>query len=122
MRNCNLLTGTLTINNLNNLGDIITNATGANSDTKINNYTNSQLYVIIVYVGGKRFQVFHLGNTSYDISHYIIYGNGNLTYFWIDVQKNGTIHFVQSWSTNNGWISDPTYSLTVYQVMGIVAK
>ena len=109
-------------NNLNNLGDIITNATGANSDTKINNYTNSQLYVIIVYVGGKRFQVFHLGNTSYDISHYIIYGNGNLTYFWIDVQKNGTIHFVQSWSTNNGWISDPTYAFTVYQVMGIVAK
>lgn len=89
---------------------------------QINGYTNLQMYIIFVNVGGKNFQVLHVGNTSRTIAHYIIYGNGNLTYFWFEVQSGGVVRFVQSWSTNNGWISDPTYTFTVYQVMGIVAK
>ena len=106
----------------NNLGNIRINATGSNDDVQINGYSNRQMYVIAVNVGGKNFQVLHVGDTSKSIAHYIIYGNGNLTYFWLEVQSGGVVRFVQSWSTNGGWISSPTYAFTVYQVMGIVAK
>ena len=109
-------------NNLNNLGNIRLNATGSNADIRINGYSNAQLYIITVNVGGKNFQVLHMGDTGKTIAHYIIYGNGNLTYFWIDVQSNGTVRFVQSWSTNGGWISSPSYGISVYQVMDIKAK
>ena len=112
-----------TINdNLGALGNVQLNASGSNSDVQINGYANRQLYVIVVYVGDKYFQVFHMGNTSQTNSHYIVYGNGQLTYFWFNVSTSGNISFVQSWSTNGGWISSPTYSISVYQIMGITAK
>lgn len=104
------------------LGNVRLNASGSNGDVRINGYTNLQLYLISVNVGGKYFQVPHLGNTGQSISHYVVYGNGNLIYFWFEVQANGTVRFVQSWSTNGGWISDPDYTFAVYQVMGIVNK
>lgn len=104
------------------LGNVRLNASGSNADVRINGYTNLQLYLISVNVGGKYFQVPHLGNTGQSISHYVVYGNGNLTYFWFEVQADGTVRFVQSWSTSGGWISSPTYSIIVYQIMGITAK
>ena len=104
------------------MGNVRINATGSSGDVQINGYSNRQMYVITVNVGGKNLQVLHVADTSKTIAHYIVYGNGNLTYFWFDVQANGNIHFVQSWSTSGGWISSPTYAFTVYQVMGIVAK
>ena len=114
------------INALNNdlgaLGNVRINATGSSGDVQINGYSNRQMYVITVNVGGKNLQVLHVADTSKTIAHYIVYGNGNLTYFWFDVQKNGNIHFVQSWSTSGGWISSPAYEFTVYQVMGVTAK
>lgn len=114
------------INELNDdlgaLGNVRLNASGSNGDVQINGYSNRQMYVITVNVGGKNLQVLHVGDTSKTIAHYIVYGNGNLTYFWFDVQANGNIHFVQSWSTSGGWISSPTYSISVYQIMGITAK
>lgn len=109
-------------NNLDSLGNIRINASGSNADVQINGYSNRQMYIICVTVGKKIFQVLHVGDTSKSIAHYIIYGNGNLTYFWLEVQSGGVVRFVQSWSTDGGWISDPTYTFTVYQVMGIVAK
>ena len=109
-------------NSINQLGAIRLNASGSNDDVQINGYSNRQMYVICVNVGGKTFQVLHVGDTSKTVAHYIVYGNGNLTYFWLEVQSVGVVRFVQSWSTNNGWISDPTYTFTVYQAMGIVAK
>lgn len=114
------------INELNDdlgaLGNVRLNASGSNGDVRINGYTNLQLYLISVNVGGKYFQVPHLGNTGQSISHYVVYGNGNLTYFWFEVQADGTVRFVQSWSTNGGWISNPDYTFAVYQVMGIQGK
>lgn len=104
------------------LGNVRLNASGSNGDVRINGYTNLQLYIISVNVGGKYFQVPHLGNTGQSISHYVVYGNGNLTYFWFEVQADGTVRFVQSWSTNGGWISNPDYTFAVYQVMGIQGK
>lgn len=104
------------------LGNVRLNASGSNGDVRINGYTNLQLYLISVNVGGKYFQVPHLGNTGQSISHYVVYGNGNLTYFWFEVQADGTVRFVQSWSTNGGWISNPDYTFAVYQVMGIQGK
>lgn len=109
-------------NSINQLGNIRINARSGNEDVRINGYTNLQLYIICVNVGGKNFQVLHVGDTSKTIAHYIIYGNGNLTYFWFDVQSNGTVRFVQSWRTNGGWISDPAYEFEVYQVMDIKSK
>ena len=107
---------------INQLGNIRINARSGNEDVRINGYTNLQLYIICVNVGGKNFQVLHVGDTSKTIAHYIVYGNGNLTYFWFDVQSNGTVRFVQSWSTNGGWISSPSYEFSVYQVMDIKSK
>lgn len=107
---------------LDGLGNIQLNASGSNSNVQINGYANRQLYVIVVYVGDKYFQVLHMGDTSQTNSHYIVYGNGQLTYFWFNVSSSGNISFVQSWSTNGGWISSPTYSISVYQIMGITAK
>ena len=109
-------------NSINQLGAIRLNASGSNDDVQINGYSNRQMYVICVNVGGKTFQVLHVGDTSKTVAHYIVYGNGNLTYFWLEVQSVGVVRFVQSWSTNGGWISSPSYDFSVYQVMDIKAK
>ncbi len=109
-------------NSISSLGNVRLNAEGDNGNVQINGYENRQLYIIVVEVGGKTFQVFHVGDTTQEISHYVIYGNGNLTYFWLIVSTSGLVRFTQSWSTNSGWISSPSYGFSVYQVMDIKAK
>lgn len=81
-----------------------------------------QMYIIKVRIGIDYHEIIHIGDTDHAIQHYIVCGNGNITYFWIQVTSGGTVKLVQAWNTANGWVSGLDYAFNIYQVTGIVSK